>query len=119
MGELGPYSHSIPAAGGLHLVGEGRWTGTVESVPRWRVQNQDPVGTSLFISCQPGRGSGCGQCGCEQQTDPSEGRKLESEGSGDPSTKGSGFQKRKGAGSPLSWKHIYAGFVLPCLVFCL
>lgn len=86
---------------------EGRWTECLRSAYRWRVQNQGPVGTSLLISCQPRQGSGLGQCVCEQQTDPSKGGKLESEGHGDLSTKGSGFQKRKGAGSPLSGRLVF------------
>lgn len=49
-----------------------------------------------FISCHPGQGSERGQCGCEQQTDPSEGRKLESEGSGGSQHQGQWVPEEKG-----------------------
>lgn len=76
MRELDPCHHATPGTGSLHLgkerAREERWTGCEQgSVPSWRVQNEDPEGTSLLISCQPGQG----QSKCEQHPDPGEGGK--------------------------------------------
>lgn len=68
-----------------------------------------------------GRGQSVASVGVSSKLTPVKEGSWSLKALGGPSTKGSGFQKRKGAGrvSPVMETCIYAAFVLPCLAFCL